>query len=53
MSHRDWEQHEHRGTVRRRDEYDESWDYSKRRRYDVSMYRGWAAQTSLTPPVGL
>ena len=37
MSRRDWEQQEHRGTVRRRDDYDENWDYSKRRRYDVSI----------------
>ncbi|KAG8787215.1 hypothetical protein FRB91_000212 [Serendipita sp. 411] len=34
MAYRDWDQHDHRGTVRRREEQDDSWDYKKRRRYD-------------------
>jgi hypothetical protein len=36
MAYRDWDQHDQRGTVRRRDEHEDNWDYKKRRRYDVS-----------------
>jgi hypothetical protein len=53
MSHREWDQQEYRGTVRRRDEYDETWDYSKRRRYDVRLEGWWRREWLLTILVGL
>ncbi|KAG8814348.1 hypothetical protein FRC17_001154 [Serendipita sp. 399] len=40
MSYRDWDQHDYRGTVRRRDDQDDSWDYKKRRRYDAHKQDG-------------
>ncbi|CCA71088.1 hypothetical protein PIIN_05023 [Serendipita indica DSM 11827] len=36
MSYREWDQHDYRGTVRRREDQDDSWDNKKRRRYDDS-----------------
>ena len=53
MSHWEWDQQEHRGIVRRRDDYDETWDYSKRRRYDVSLGTIVTREWPLTVLTGL